>query len=132
MIKTAIKILKVKKVNYMLNFEKKDNPLIIHLPVGVGYEDESGVNTFEKIKIEFFLEKDIEVFSVCVDDFLYIDKNYQLIDDMGKAAMFGKDTKDKTGKVIKEHGSLIERAMSVCTAICHGEIKLGEINKVED
>ena len=127
MIEVATKLFKVTKVNYMLNFEKKDNPLVIHLPLGVGYEDESGVQTFEKISIDFFIERDIEVFSVCIDDFLYIGKDYKLTDDMAKAAMFGQNAKGG-----KSYSSIVERAMSVCTAVCHGKIKLGEINNVED
>jgi hypothetical protein len=51
---------------------------------------------------------------------------------MSKAAMFGRFKKNKKGVVIKEYESIVARAMEVCTAICHGLIKIGEINSVED
>ena len=116
----------------MLNFEKKDNPMVIHLPEGVGYEDENGVETFQKIRIDFWEEKGQDVFSVCVDDFLYIGRDFKLTDDMAKAAMFGRFKRNTKGEVIKEYESIVARAMEVCTAICHGKIKIGEINTVED
>ncbi|WP_420472500.1 hypothetical protein [Brevundimonas sp. FT23042] len=116
----------------MLNFEKKDNPMVIHLPLGVGYEDETGVNTFEKIRIDFFEEQGQDVFGVCIDDLLYIGYDFKLTDDMSKAAMFGRFKKNKKGVVVKEYDSIIARAMEVCTAISHGLIKIGEINSVKD
>jgi hypothetical protein len=131
MIQKATKLFQARKVTYMLNFEKKDNPMVIHLPDGVGYEDESGVETFSKIRIDFWEEQGQDVFSVCVDDFLYIGRDFKLTDDMTKAAMFGKDAR-KNGKVVKEYSSIVERAMSVAVAVCHGKIKIGEVNRVED
>lgn len=132
MIQKATKLFQARKVTYMLNFEKKDNPMVIHLPDGVGYEDESGVHTFEKIRIEFFEEQGQDVFSVCVDDFLYIGSDFKLTDDMAKAAMFGRFKKNKKGEVIKEYESIVARAMEVVTALCHGKIEIGEVNSVED
>jgi len=111
----------------MLNFEKKENPLIIHLPLGIGYEDESGIHTFEKIRIEFFEEKGFDMFSVCIDDVFYIAKDFKLVDDISEAAMFGKDKRNKDKVVIKEYESIVARAMEVCAAVCHGKIKFREI-----
>lgn len=125
---------KVTKVKIMSKIEFENNPMIIHLPEGAGYvRDDFSKETFNKIRINFEIYKEQEVFTVLVDDFLYIDSNSKLIDNEEKKARFGKDRKDKNGILIQEYSSIFARAMMVAAKICEGKIKISdEINKVED
>ena len=127
-------IFKVKKVVIMNKIEFENNPLIIHLPEGAGYmNNDYSKETFNKIRIDFEIYKDQEVFTVLVDDFLFIGTDGKLIDDEEKKARFGKDRKDKKGVVLQEYSSIFARAMMVAAMICEGKIKISdEINKIED
>ena len=127
-------ILKVKKVVIMNKIEFENNPLIIHLPEGAGYmKDDYSKETFNKIRIDFEIYKDQEVFTVLVDDFLFIGTDGKLIDDEEKKARCSKDKKDKKGVVLQEYSSVFARAMMVAAMICEGKIKISdEINKIED
>ena len=125
---------KVTKVKIMNKIEFENNPMIIHLPEGAGYvRDDYGKETFRRIQIDFEIYKEQEVFTVLVDDLLYIGADGKLIDDEGKKARFGKDRKDKNGVVLQEYSSIFARAMMIAAKICEGKIKISEhINKVED
>lgn len=125
---------KVTKVKIMSKIEFENNPMIIHLPEGAGYvRDDFSKETFNKIRIDFEIYKEQEVFTVLVDDFLYIGSNGKLIDNEEKKARFGKDRKDKNGILTQEYSSIFARAMMVAAKICEGKIKISdEINKVED
>lgn len=125
---------KVTKVKIMNKIEFENNPMIIYLPEGAGYiKDDYSKETFNKVRIDFKIYKDQEVFTILVDDFLYIGTDGKLIDDEDKKARFGKDRKDKNGKITQEYSSIFARAMMVAAKICEGEIKISEhINKVED
>lgn len=127
-------IFKVKKVKIMNKIEFENNPMIIHLPEGAGYmKDDYSKETFERIRIDFEIYKDQEVFTVLVDDLFYIGADGKLIDDEGKKARFGKDRKDKNSVILQEYSSIFARAMMVAAKICEGKIKLSdEINKIED
>lgn len=130
-----VEVFKVKKVKVMNKIEFENNPLIIYLPEGAGYVDEESLNkeTFSKIKIEFEIYKEQEVFSICIDDFLYIGTNGKMIDDEEKKARFGKTQKKKDGTVMQDYSSIYARAMMVAAKIMEGKIKLSdEINKIED
>ena len=118
----------------MNKIDFENNPLIIHLPEGAGYiNDDYSKETFNKIRIEFEIFKEQEVFTVLVDDFLYIGSDGKLFDDEEKKARFGKDRKDKNGILIQEYSSIFARAMTVAAMVCEGKIKISEyINKVED
>ena len=118
----------------MNKIELENNPMIIHLPEGSGYMTEDlNKETFEKIRIDFEIYKDQEVFTVLVDDLFYIGADGKLIDDEEKKARFGKDRKDKNGVVLQEYSSIFARAMMVAAKICEGKVKISEhINKVED
>ena len=110
------------------NIELENNPLVIHLPEGMGIlEDDGNIFPIEKITILFSKIEDKDVFNVEVDGYLYIDRNYQLVDDIEKAADFGTNPPGKN-----TYNSIIGRAMTVCTAICEGKIKLGEIKGDEE
>ena len=126
-------IFKVKKVIIVNKIDFLNNPLIIHLPEGAGYvRDDYGKETFRRIQIDFEIYKEQEVFTVLVDDLLYIGADGKLIDDEGKKARFGKDRKDKKGVVLQEYSSVFARAMMVAAMICEGKIKISdEINKIE-
>ena len=128
---------KVTKVKIMNKIEFENNPMIIHLPEGAGYiRDDYGNETFRRIQIDFEIYKEQEVFTVLVDDLLYIGADGKLIDDEGKKARFGKDRKDrkdKKGVVLQEYSSVFARAMMVAAKICEGKVKISdEINKIED
>ena len=125
---------KVTKVKIMNKIEFENNPMIILLPEGAGYiRDDYGKETFRRIQIDFEMYKDQEVFTVLVDDLLYIGADGKLIDDEGEKARFGKDRKDKNGVVLQEYSSIFARAMMVAAMICEGKIKISdEINKIED
>ena len=127
-------IFKVKKVKVMNKIEFINNPMIICLPEGAGYmTDDLNKEVFRKIRIDFEIYKDQEVFTVLVDDVLYIGADGKLIDDEDKKARFGKDRKDKNGIILQEYSSIFARAMMVAAKICEGKIKLShEINKFED
>ena len=129
-----IDLFKVKKVKIMNKIEFENNPLIIHLPQGAGYmNDDYSKETFNKIRIDFEIYKEQEVFTVLVDDLLYIGADGKLIDDESKKARFGKDKKDKKGVILQEYSSVFARAMMVAAMICEGKIKISdEINKIED
>ena len=119
----------------MINkIEFENNPMIILLPEGAGYmKDDYSKETFRRIQIDFEIYKEQEVFTVLVDDLLYIGADGKLIDDEGKKARFGKDRKDKKGVVLQEYSSVFARAMMVAAMICEGKIKISdEINKIED
>ena len=118
----------------MNKIEFENNPMIIHLPEGSGYtRDDLGKETFEKIRIDFETYKEQEVFTVLVDDVLYIGADGKLIDDEDKKARFGKDQKKKDGTLIQSYSSIYARAMMVAAKIIEGKIKLSdEINKIED
>ena len=125
---------KVTKVKIMNKIEFENNPMIIHLPEGSGYmRDDFGKETFRRIQIDFEIYKEQEVFTVLVDDLLYIGADGKLIDDESKKARFGKDKKDKKGVILQEYSSIFARAMMVAAKICEGKVKISEhINKVED
>ena len=125
---------KVIKVKIMNKIEFENNPMIILLPEGAGYmKDDYSKETFRRIQIDFEIYKEQEVFTVLVDDLLYIGADGKLIDDEEKKARFGKDRKDKNGVVLQEYSSIFARAMMVAAKICEGKIKISEhINKVED
>ena len=125
---------KVIKVKIMSKIEFENNPMIIHLPEGAGYvRDDYGKETFNKVRIDFEIFKDQEVFTILVDDYLYIGSDGKLIDDEEKKARFGKDQKKKDGTLLQEYSSIFARAMMVAAKICEGKIKISEhINKVED
>ena len=125
---------KVTKVKIMNKIDFENNPMIIHLPEGSGYiRDDLGKETFEKIRIDFETYKEQEVFTVLVDDVLYIGADGKLIDDEDKKARFGKDQKKKDGTLIQSYSSIYARAMMVAAKIIEGKIKLSdEINKIED
>ena len=125
---------KVTKVKIMNKIEFENNPMIIHLPEGAGYiRDDYGKETFNKVRIDFEMFKDQEVFTILVDDLFYIGADGKLIDDEEKKARFGKDQKKKDGTLIQEYSSIFARAMMVAAKICEGKVKISEhINKVED
>ena len=128
---------KVTKVKIMNKIEFENNPMIILLPEGAGYiRDDYGKETFRRIQIDFEIYKEQEVFTVLVDDLLYIGADGKLIDDEDKKARFGKDKKDKKDKkgvILQEYSSVFARAMMVAAMICEGKIKISdEINKIED
>lgn len=127
-------IFKVKKVKVMNKIEFENNPMIIHLPEGAGYiREDLNKEFFSKIRIDFEIYKDQEVFTILVDDFLYIGADGKLIDNEDKKARFGKDKKNKKGEITQEYSSIFARAMMVAAKICEGKIKISdEINKVED
>lgn len=118
----------------MNKIEFENNPMIIHLPEGAGYMTEDlNKEFFSKIRIDFEIYKDQEVFTVLVDDFLYIGYDGKLIDNEEKKARFGKNQLKKDGTVIQEYSSIYARAMMVAAKICEGKIKISEhINKIED
>jgi hypothetical protein len=125
---------KVTKVKIMNKIEFGNNPMIIHLPEGSGYMTEDlNKETFEKIRIDFEIYKEQEVFTILVDDLLYVGADGKLIDDESKKARFGRDRKNKKGEIIQAYSSIFARAMMVAAKIMEGEIKLSDkINKVED
>ena len=125
---------KVTKVKIMNKIEFENNPMIIHLPEGAGYvRDDYGKETFRRIQIDFEIYKEQEVFTVLVDDFLYIGADGKLIDNEEKKARFGKDRRNKKGEILQGYSSIFARAMMVAAKIIEGEIKISdEINKIED
>lgn len=122
-IKEITKLFKTKKVNIKMKREYINNPMIIHLPSGVG----SMADDFEfsKIKVDYHDIGGQIVFSVCIDDFLFINDQYKLIDDESKKAYFGQVAKLKNNKE-KAYSSLDARAVTVIAAVIEGKIKLDE------
>ena len=105
---------KVTKVKIMNKIEFENNPMIILLPEGAGYmKDDYSKETFERIKIDFVMYKDQEVFTILVDDLLYIGADGKLIDNEEKKARFGKDRRNKKGEILQEYSSIFARAMMV-------------------
>ena len=125
---------KVTKVKIMNKIKFENNPMIIHLPEGAGYvRDDYAKETFNKVRIDFEIYKEQEVFTILVDDFLYIGADGKLIDNEEKKARFGKDRRNKKGEILQEYSSIFARAMMVAAKIIEGEIKISdEINKIED
>lgn len=110
--------------------EFENNPMIIHLPDGIGIlEDDLEINV---IKIDFKLIKEKVFFTVCVNDFLFINKDYKFIDNEDKAAYFGQNSQLSNGKT-KQYSSIDARAVSVITAIIEGKIRLSpEMNNFQE
>lgn len=105
------------------NIEWENNPLVIHLPDGMGItKDDGDIFPVEKIAIVFAKIQEQVVFNVEVDGCLYIDENYKLVDDVSLAANFGVNPSGKN-----MYNSIFGRGMAVCTAICEGKIKLGKL-----
>lgn len=127
-------IFKVKKVKIMNKIEFENNPMIIHLPEGAGYMTEDlNKELFYKVRIDFEIYKDQEVFTILVDDMLYIGADGKLIDNEEKKARFGKTQRKKDSTLVQDYSSIYARAMMVAAKIIEGKIKLSdEINKVED
>ena len=127
-------IFKVKQVKVMNKIEFKNNPMIVHLPEGAGYMSEDlNKEMFSKVRIDYEIYKDQEVFTILVDDLLYIDAKGKLTDNEENKARFGKDRKDKNGNILESYSSIYARSMMVAAKICEGKIKLSdEINKIED
>lgn len=125
-----LEIFQVKKVKIMNDLKGKKT--IIYLPSGfICYVDEeNGAVSFEKFVAEFDFITEQDVFSVCVDDFLWIGKDFKLTDDEDKKILFGRVAKSKKGDI--EYSSIHARVAAVYTAVCEGKIKIGETNKVED
>ena len=125
-IKEAIKLFRTKKIRIKMNRDYENNPMIVHLPDGCG----SILDDLEflKIKIDYKRIEDQIVFSVCVDDFLWINKNYKLVDKEEEKTYFGQNAKLKNGKV-KEYSSIDARAVAVITAIIEGKIEVDETCK---
>ena len=117
----------------MNKIDFENNPMIIHLPEGAGYMiDEFTKKVFEKVRIDFEIYKEQEVFTVLVDDVFYIGADGKLTDNEQKKARFGKTQKKKDGTIIQDYSSIFARAMMVAAKIIEGKIKIGEINTVED
>ena len=120
-IKQLAKLFKARKVTVKMKREYINNPMIIHLPDGVGnVEDDLGIS---KIKIDYEVIKETICFTVCVDDFLFIDKDYKFTDDESKKAFFGQVAKKKDGTQ-QSYSSIDARAVAVITAIIEGKIRL--------
>ena len=74
-----------------------------------------------------------EVFTILVDDVLFLDEKGKLTDDESKKARFGKDKKDKNGNILESYSSIYARSMMVAAKVLEGKIKLSDlINKIED
>lgn len=112
--------------------ELKGKKTIMYLPNDfICYADDSnGAVSFEKFVAEFDFVAEQDVFTVCIDDFLWIGKDFKLTDDATQKALFGRVAKGKKGDI--EYSSIHARVAAVYTAVCEGKIKIGEINKIED
>ena len=133
MIKSAIKLFRVKRIRIKKIMELDGKSIVTHFPDDTGYVDSDGENYFEKCVITFMAathgDPDTDFyFSVCIDDCLYIGSDFKLYDDMAKAGNFGKTVK-KDGKVLKVYNCITDRAMGVVAAVMQGKIKLGEMKK---
>lgn len=125
-------LFKVKGVKIMNDIDGKKS--IFYLPADfICYsDDQNGAVSFEKFTAEFKVFGEKVCFSVCVDDFLWIGKNFKLTDDEEQKAFFGDTTaKDSNGRS-RKYSSIHARAAAVYSALCEGKIRMGELNKVED
>lgn len=122
-------IFQVKKVKIMNDLKNKKT--IINLPEDfICYVGDDGAISFEKFEAAFSEIEGYLVFSVCVDDFLWIDKNYKLTDDEEKKAFFGQIARGKNGNI--NYSSIHARVAAVYSALCEGKIKINELNRIED
>ena len=122
----TFKVTKVKIMNHII--VKKT---IINLPEDfICYVSDDGAISFEKFEATFSEIEGYLVFSVCVDDFLWIDKNYKLTDDEEKKAFFGQIARGKNGNI--NYSSIHARVAAVYSALCEGKIKINELNRIED
>jgi hypothetical protein len=88
-IKKYLEIFDIKRVKIMNDIIGKKT--IINLPEDfICYVGDDGAISFEKFEATFSEIEGYLVFSVCVDDFLWIDKNYKLTDDEEKKAFCGQ------------------------------------------
>ena len=128
-IKKYLEIFDVKRVKIMNDIIGKKT--IINLPEDfICYVGDDGAISFEKFEAAFSEIEGYLVFSVCVDDFLWIDKNYKLTDDEEKKAFFGQIARGKNGNI--NYSSIHARVAAVYSALCEGKIKINELNRIED
>ena len=128
-IKKYLEIFDIKRVKIMNDIIGKKT--IINLPEDfICYVGDDGAISFEKFEAAFSEIEGYLVFSVCVDDFLWIDKNYKLTDDEEKKAFFGQIAKGKNGNI--NYSSIHARVAAVYSALCEGKIKIYELNRIED
>lgn len=117
-IKQIADIFQAKKVNIRMKREFENNNMIIYPPKGVGsIVDDLEI---EKIEIIYSLLGEEQVFSVCINEFLYINYDYKLTDNESKKAYFEIEAK---GSKLK-YDSLDHRALFVANAIIKGKISL--------
>ena len=126
-----IKIFRVKGVKILNNLDGKSSTFFLP-PDIVSYTEQKfdEVVSFEKFQVFFETKDDQDVFSVCVDEFLWISSDYKLTDNEDLKAFFGISVETKSGK--KEYSSIHARVAAVYTALLEGKIKIGEVNKIED
>ena len=128
-IKKYLEIFDIKRVKIMNDIIGKKT--IINLPEDfICYIGDDGAISFEKFEAAFSEIEGYLVFSVCVDDFLWIDKNYKLTDDEEKKAFFGQIARGKNGNI--NYSSIHARVAAVYSALCEGKIKIYELNRIED
>ena len=128
-IKKYLEIFDIKRVKIMNDIIGKKT--IINLPEDfICYVGDDGAISFEKFEAAFSEIEGYLVFSVCVDDFLWIDKNYKLTDDEEKKAFFGQIARGKNGNI--NYSSIHARVAAVYSALCEGKIKIYELNRIED
>ena len=128
-IKKYLEIFDAKRVKIMNDIIGKKT--IINLPEDfICYVGDDGAISFEKFEATFSEIEGYLVFSVCVDDFLWIDKNYKLTDDEEKKAFFGQIARGKNGNI--NYSSIHARVAAVYSALCEGKIKIYELNRIED
>ena len=128
-IKKYLEIFDIKRVKIMNHIIGKKT--IINLPEDfICYVGDDGAISFEKFEAAFSEIEGYLVFSVCVDDFLWIDKNYKLTDDEEKKAFFGQIARGKNGNI--NYSSIHARVAAVYSALCEGKIKINELNRIED
>ena len=124
-----LEIFDIKRVKIMNDIIGKKT--IINLPEDfICYVGDDGAISFEKFEAAFSEIEGYLVFSVCVDDFLWIDKNYKLTDDEEKKAFFGQIARGKNGNI--NYSSIHARVAAVYSALCEGKIKIYELNRIED
>ena len=128
-IKKYLEIFDIKRVKIMNDIIGKKT--IINLPEDfICYVGDDGAISFEKFEAAFSEIEGYLVFSVCVDDFLWIDKNYKLTDDEEKKAFFGQIARGKNGNI--NYSSIHARVAAVYSALCEGKTKIYELNRIED
>ena len=128
-IKKYLEIFDIKRVKIMNDIIGKKT--IINLPEDfICYVGDDGAISFEKFEAAFSEIEGYLVFSVCVDEFLWIDKNYKLTDDEEKKAFFGQIARGKNGNI--NYSSIHARVAAVYSALCEGKIKINELNRIED